>query len=661
MFQRVLLLLVLCLCLPGTCLKLVAQPSNAWTSLSSGNWEDMNWSLGQLPAPGQDVLLTNAGWKAIAIGAATVQNFPQTLNPSAVIVSSPTNSYNLLLLNYAGLQSPLSVQQLVINSNAALTSVSSALNVNNSMGGAFSIGGTFNQGDYSVVSASGLHIGDIGPGVYNLTNGTLLVTVTQAIGGNFSSLFNQFGGANYPGNVLLLPGGEYDLYGGNLTTSNLIYRGWSGAFKQFGGLAQPTSTFVTMGTYLLAGGTFSCSDVELPGVTSIYDNADLGNFLQTGGTNLTTFLSVGHQPPYNNASAWGGYTLSNGVLITSAVSIGPYGDFAQSGGSHTAGALDLYGDIVYYFQASTANYELSGGFLSTPGLGLGIAVFTQTGGTNQVAGDLAFESLVGYGTYTEYKLSGGFLLTSNTTVNTSMEGGFFQTGGAQVVSNLLTVSGFNSENYGSSRFVGYVLNGGQLTTKNIQVDSGATFHHTGGVLINTGTLTLAGGTWAANTNDQQFGSLSLGLGQSGSNSSICLPPGASILRFASSSGNTWSNQATLLIENWNGLPTGGGAHRIYFGATAAGLSSPQLAQVQFHNPGGIAGTYPASILATGEIVPARFLASRQSGASLVFSWAPGMVLQASTNVAGPYQDIAGATSPYTASFTAPRRFFRLRR
>jgi hypothetical protein len=660
MFQRVVLLLVLCLCSPGTCLKLQGQPSNAWISLSSGNWEDMNWSLGQLPAPGQDVLLTNAGWKAISIGAATVQNFPQTLNPASVVLSSPTNSYNLLLLNYAGFQSPLSVQQLVINSNAALTSLSSALNVNNSMGGAFSVGGALNQGDYSVVSASGLHIGDVGPGVYNLTNGTLLVTVTQAIGGNFSALFNQFGGDNYPGNVLLLPGGEYDLYGGSLTTSNLIYRGWSGSFKQFGGSSKPTSMFVTLGSYLLAGGTFACSDVELPGVTSIYDYADLGNFLQTGGTNFTGLLSVGHEPPYNNASAWGGYTLSNGVLITSDVSIGPYGDFAQSGGWHTVGALGLYGDIVDYYQASTANYELSGGWLSTPGLGLGIAVFTQTGGTNQIAGDLAFESLVGYGTYTEYNLSGGLLVTSNTTVNGSMDGGFFQTGGAQIVSNLLTVSGSNSENYGYSRFAGYVLSGGQLTTKDIRVDSGATFHHTGGVLINNGTLTLASGTWEANTDDQQFGALWLGLGQGGSNSSVCLPSGAAILRFANSSGNAWSNQASLIIENWNGSPAGGGAHQIYFGANAGGLSSPQLAQVQFHNPGGIAGTYPATILPTGEIVPARFLASRQSGASLVFSWAPGMVLQASANVAGPYEDIAGATSPYTVSFTGPRRFFRLR-
>src|SRR5438270_74690 len=153
------------------CVSITAQTLNAWINPSSGAWEQNYWSLGELPGQGQWVLLTNAGWKAIEIGPSTVENFPQTLSPALISLASPPGSYNELLLNYFGFQTPLAVQQLIINSNTDLTTLSSALNVHNLMGGAFSIGGTLNQGEYSTVSALNLAIGDIRPGVYNLTNG----------------------------------------------------------------------------------------------------------------------------------------------------------------------------------------------------------------------------------------------------------------------------------------------------------------------------------------------------------------------------------------------------------------------------------------------------------------------------------------------------------
>src|SRR4051812_35301562 len=44
----------------------------------------------------------------------------------------------------------------------------------------------------------------------------------QTMGGNFPSTFRQFDGTNYAMNLALLSGGEYDLYGGDLTASNLV-------------------------------------------------------------------------------------------------------------------------------------------------------------------------------------------------------------------------------------------------------------------------------------------------------------------------------------------------------------------------------------------------------------------------------------------------------
>src|SRR6267142_900164 len=299
----------------GECICVEGQ-QNSWTNSTSGAWEEMHWSLGQLPGPGQAVFIDNPGWKAVGIWPATAQNFPQTLRPSSVTISAPANSYNMLLLNYFGFQTPLSVKQLRIYPNGALIALHSALQVDNVLGGAFSIGGALNQGANSIVSTASVQVGDIGPGTYNLTNGSLVATAALSVGGNFPARFNQFGGSNYTADVQLYTSGEYDLFGGSLTASNIIYRPGSstaGNFNQFGGAAKVGAIYVTMARYYLAGGILSCSDLELPGVTSIFDYPDIGNFVQTGGTNFSSLVSIGNFPPPNmNAFPSGDYTLSNG-------------------------------------------------------------------------------------------------------------------------------------------------------------------------------------------------------------------------------------------------------------------------------------------------------------------------------------------------------------
>jgi hypothetical protein len=89
------------------------------------------------------------------------------------------------------------------------------------------------------------------------------------------------------------------------------------------------------------------------------------------------------------------------------------------------------------------------------------------------------------------------------------------------------------------------------------------------------------------------------------------------------------------------------------------LTAQQLSQIEFQNPAGVNGTSAATILSTGEIVPARILASERISGALVLTWAPGATLQTATNVSGPYSDIA-TSSPYTNHFTDAQRFFRLR-
>jgi len=88
------------------------------------------------------------------------------------------------------------------------------------------------------------------------------------------------------------------------------------------------------------------------------------------------------------------------------------------------------------------------------------------------------------------------------------------------------------------------------------------------------------------------------------------------------------------------------------------LTPQQLAQIRFDISNNL---YPAQLLATGEVVPDMqpFTLSR-SGNTLTLTWESGWTLQSATNIAGPYEDVQGAASPYSPSMSGPRRFFRLR-
>src|SRR4030095_13089296 len=118
--------------------------------------------------------------------------------------------------------------------------------------------------------------------------------------------------------------------------------------------------------------------------------------------------------------------------------------------------------------------------------------------------------------------------------------------------------------------------------------------------------------------------------------------------------------ANLVVANWNGNPSGGGAEQLKFGTSQSGLTTQQLSQIQFQTGSNF---YSAKILNTGELVPDRLTSPKvtfsKQGNNLVLTWPSGWTLQNATNVIGPYFDISGATSPYTYDTTLrPQQFFR---
>jgi hypothetical protein len=634
---------------------------NSWTKPTSGYWEEQAyWSLGTLPDATQSVVFTNAGWKALAIGANTAQNFPPSMQIQTLQIASPADSRNTLLMNFSGFEMPLQTTSLTVGSNSSVVVQSSSLDAGN-----VSLTGDFSHGDYSQVRIHGpMHIGSYDGTGYNfptnagyyLTNGTLSVDANLSMGGfGGGGKLVQYGGFNNVGSLGVSIQGEFDIYDGQATVTNVITVGTIGdfanesTFNQYGGNVNADS--VINGNYVLIGGTIT-GHMQVVAQNS-FQRAN-AFVLQTGGTNHATSLDLGDP---NTFAGEGFYTLSNGVVRVDTSAAFHGGPFSQYNGQVTiVSNLVMQGRDLQAGNAY-AEYLLAGGTLSVGG-GLTAAIdarFQQNGGTNLIAEDLVLVASgppqTGQSPQTDqYTLTGGFLSARNVIVNAAFYGGFHQTGGSNQITEKLTVQGVSPGAFY------YTLEGGTLTVKDIYLGAGAFFQHTSGNIVHSGVLTLNQGDWNAAAGAQSLGPLQL-TGGSATNSAITFPNGSSTLRLANSSAQPWDSTASLYVTNWHGSASGGGATQLFFGSDASGLTSQQLALIKFSLSSGL---LPARILATGEVVPQNLLTFSRSGNTLTLTWGPGWTLQSSTNVAGPYQDVQEAASPYPASMANPSQFFRLR-
>jgi hypothetical protein len=557
------------------CADRCAAQDDIWTG-AGGNWQDASWSLG-VPATNQTVWITNAGWKAIQIGATTAQLFPQSLNVKAVNVSSPIDSFNTLLLNYAGSDHPLTVQTLTVGSNSAVAMFSSGLQINSLNGSGMVVGGRFDQND-SVVAGNQVNVGDIGPGVYNFNSGYFTVSQLWVDSGSNPGVFNQSGGTNGFG-ITHLNGGTYVLSNGWYSAT--LYFDSFGEFLQRGGtLAADLNMF--NGNYVLAQGVHQgwtvvpCPDGFTEGFATMQ---------QTGGTNSGD-VEIGS---YGN----GIYTMSNGVCNASGFTVGPKGLYSQLDGTlQVSGMITMGEEMISLGAVAAGQFGLSGGYVSSSGMNLQ-GFYSQVGGTNLIAGDITMNNIE-----TSVTLSGGLLTANNLIANAGWQGGVFLAGGTLIITNDLYVGGINLPNWRGFNC------GGHLTVSNIRVGSLGTFSCGDGTITQSGTLTLTNASLYSGSNCTRLGALCLATGGT-TNSTLYMVSPTSILSFKDSSSMAWSSEPMLIIEGWSGSVNGGGSQQIIFGNDSNGLNSSQLAHIQFHNPTGLAeGMYAAHILPSGEIVPA---------------------------------------------------------
>ncbi len=529
-------------------------------------------------------MITNYGWKAVQIGPSTVASAPQSLTVNVVNVASPLDSFNTLLLNNAGFNVPLTVNSLTVGSNAALTMHFSALRLAGGPGTGMSVGGQINQNDSSHVNGSQADVGWIGPGIYNLNSGVVDLDHLW-LGGTFNGVFNQNGGNLDVGIVHLEPGATFNLRGGDFAAT--VYSADGTLFRQDGGRVNTTLELFRGGYLLNAGANFGGVTIPVAGGGATANGNSWA--AQNGGTNFGP-VTVGEL-------GTGTFTLSNGVVQSPSIAIRRFGHFHQINGNVTTpAALTLIGGWFDRGGRALAYYTLEGGSLLSPEIYMDTGDFFQTGGTNYIEGDLRLANT----THNFFSLSGGLLTDRNTTVDAAWVGGFSQTGGKHVVANLLSISG--NDLFGWN---GFMLSGGELIVSNILLNPRAIFSHTGGKLTQSGQLTAAAARMYAAPGTTDFGAFQLAASGSLTNTTFFMPSNACVIRFRDSRAMGWANDAALIIEKWAGSHLGNGAHRITFGSSSNGLTSQQLGQIYFRDPGGglSPGLHPTRILPNGEIVP----------------------------------------------------------
>jgi len=597
---------------------------NSWMNPTSGNWDQVSsWSLGALPGNSQSVMIANSLWKAVAINPSTPVNFPDSMTVSNLTIQGATNTENVLLLNYFGTAVPLTVLNgLTLQDDGRIVNFNSGLVV---QGGTFVVTNSHMIQDGGLVCTTNVPL-YLSNSEYDLTNGVFEGGVVW-VGRPVFSSFNQYGGTVLITNLILGPGNANGPHGG---------------------------------AYALYGGYLS-----LPGGLSLlgYPN-NRTSYLQEGGTNQTTQVYI--SPEDSSSFKLNGSLLTDNNVEVIADNFGTAA-IVQNGGSHViTNTLLIEGNAPNGEYVNPATYSLNGGTLSAGVIELGAddgdSVFVQSNATTS-AGTVHAHSLGYYSSHnTVITLAGGTLSCSNYTTDDG-GGTLNQSGGALVVSNLLDFGGSRDVGEPHNIYGTYTFTGGTVTASNISITGDWIIGDSNGTnrINNPGTCSLSHTLQIGNAVEQ------LGRFILAGDATIDLSGSASRLSFANSSGEIWAGAGTLLVSDWNGTPSGGGAEQLKFGTDQSGLTEAQLNQIWFH-----IGTnlYSAKILNTGEVVPDHLvpppLAFSKQGNKLVLDWLPGYLLQTATNVSGPYVNVSGtsfssfATPPYTNDTSLdPQRFFRL--
>jgi hypothetical protein len=501
-------------------------------------------------------------------------------------------------------------------------------------------------------------------------NGLLLQNGAQII--NLNSGLVLQGPAEITNSDIIQDGGFILATNGQVTFSGSQYYMSNGVFEassvslgfpvpsrlnQYGGSVKIAS--VGLGTYVfgtndngisLYGGT-----LELPGGMYMVDGQPGLSYFQSGGTNYCGGITM--EPAYGGGNP--GFTLNGGLMSDTSILVYGGPTINQNGGTHViTNSLSLDGESDHGETPINSTYNLNGGTLVVGTVTLnadnGPGVYNQSNGIAYVG---EFEGVSEpYESYwgAAATLSGGTLACSNLDMLDS--GTITQTGGTLIVSNTLTVAGFIYP--GPKIYSKYYFTNGTLVASNINI-GGNWFIGDSAVanrITNLGTCTLSNSLSIGNAAEQ------LGRFILAGTSTIDLSGSSSRLSFANSSAQAWAAGTMLVVSDWNGNASGGGVEQLKFGTDQTGLTTAQLNAIRFRISTNL---YSAKILNTGEVVPDQQVAApltyTQQGNQMTLNWLPGYRLQSAPNPWGPYQNLFDPfiTPPYTVPMNQPQQYFRI--
>lgn len=643
----------------------VAQ-TNSWTKPTSGRWDDVSaWSLGILPGSSQSVFIQRTNPTTVLIDRNTAQGYKASFSVQSLTLGTS----NTLVMSNTGEEALTAANGISFNggalmiSNAVVSALMSGSNGVVVQTGGLAYGGlVFNNGNYFLTN--GEFWGDV-----RIDGGSFMQSGDGASlkADSFAGNLIQNGGFASISNASLF-GGGYTLNSGQMQCGSADA---IDAVNQNGGAANFSSLRVDW-QYNLNAGLLQAANLD---VSSVFDG---GQFVQQGGSNEVGTLDV----DYGSTYKYLGGSLRAGDV--SLIAGGAYDVFFQQRDTTAVITNRLYmeGSGYHYpWFGTPAIYDVTNGVLYAGSIvlegGGGNCELNLIDSTVSVAGPIQINGL----TWApgNLLLSGGLLTCSNVVNNGGTE--FVQqTGGAFVVTNRFVYGGYYPvPMYPLPWPMGhavYTFSAGTISATDIELDAEMMIGDSAqsSRITNTGHFQLAGILDVGNANEQlgrfvlasqTITNIDQGTTFVTNNAFINFTGNSTVLAFADSHSETWSNAATLLVSNWNGSVNGGGNEQLRFGGNPSGLKPAQMSQIRFVNPTGFStGTYAARILSTGEVVPyAPEVSAARSGNGLVIAWPDSSyTLQAATNVTGPWTNVVGASSPYTNSFAGgPQEFFRLTR
>jgi autotransporter-associated beta strand protein len=410
-------------------------------------------------------------------------------------------------------------------------------------------------------------------------NGGAIGTSVAATAGTLNAFRGVTIGAN---------GGTFNGSGGSLVIPGAISGSGKMIITGSNGITLNSASNVTTFTGALqADGLLTLNQgltvTNLSGTTTGNISVASGKTLTAGGDNTsTTYAGL--------VSGSGAFTKTGTGTLTILAK-----DWTNTGGVNINGGTIKFGDSNAGFGTSTVTIAAAG----TLDMNNVPDTFGALAGAGSVvnAGNLNFGTNNASTTFSG-TISGSGNLTKSGTGTFTITGSSAHTGTTTIAAGAILANGATAQALAGTTAL--AVNGATSSFslgKSNQVNDAAT------VTLNGGTFNTAGFS-EGSADASGKGVAGVGALTLAANSIIDLGSGASILAFADSSAATWTG-TTLNVYNYTGTAdTGGGTDRLYFGASAAGLTPAQLADIKFFSD---AGTTPvgsgSTILGTGEVVP----------------------------------------------------------